>query len=523
MNLATLADQCAERYGDRVLAIFDDDTVTYAQLPERAGHVAAGLKDLGVAPGDRVAIMMGNRSEFLYAWFGILKLGAIEVPIHDAARGPGISHILNTTEARVVIVEDVFLEHVLPWLGDCPSVEHLVVVGAPSAGANGDRPLDLFAELLSTPGSVETFEVDPGQPASILFTGGTTGPPKGVVLPHDHNINLAVSTAEVAGYTEDDVLLSVFPLFHANAKYMTVVAAMVAGAKSIVNRRFSASRFWEQCRTEGVTAFNGMGEMLRILMKQQQGPEDANNTVRVVIGAAAPRDQVLEFEGRFGVAILDVYGLTETGPITFNRFDQVRAGSMGVPVPWYEVRVLDENDLEVPDGEAGEICVRPARPHVMMAGYWNNDSATLKSIRNLWFHTGDHGYRDADGFFFFKARETDSIRRRGENVSAWEVERVLALHEEVLESAVYGVPSSIGGQEVMAAIVLKPGSILAPEALLDFCTERMAHFAVPRYLRFVDSLPKSHAQRILKQELKAEGTEVDGVWDREAVGYQVRR
>jgi crotonobetaine/carnitine-CoA ligase len=304
---------------------------------------------------------------------------------------------------------------------------------------------------------------------------------------------------------------------------MTVVAAMVAGAKSIVNRRFSASRFWEQCRRERATAFNGMGEMLRILMKQPEGSDDAVNTVRVVIGAAAPRDQVLEFESRFGLAILDVYGLTETGPITFNTFDQQRAGSMGIPVAWYEVRVLDENDLEVPVGEAGEICIRPARPNVMMAGYWNNDSATLKSIRNLWFHTGDHGYRDADGFFFFKARETDSIRRRGENVSAWEVERVLALHDEVLESAVYAVPSPLGGQEVMAAIVLKPGSTLAPEALLDFCNERMAHFAVPRYLRFVDSLPKSHAQRILKQELKAEGTEVDGVWDRESVGYKVRR
>jgi crotonobetaine/carnitine-CoA ligase len=523
MNLATLVDEKAAQFGDRVLVVFDDDTVTYSQAAERAGHVAAGLTDLGVTEGERVAIMMGNRSEFLYAWFGILKLGAIEVPIHDAARGPGISHILNTTEARVLIVEDVFLEHVLPWLGDSPSVEHVVVVGESLPDANGGRPLHDFADLLANPASVETVEVEPGQPASILFTGGTTGPPKGVVLPHNHNINLGVSTAEVAGYTKDDVLLSVFPLFHANAKYMTLIAAMVAGAKAIVNRRFSASRFWEQCRRERVTAFNGMGEMLRILMKQPEGADDSDNPVRVVVGAAAPRDQVLEFETRYGLAILDVYGLTETGPITFNTFDQRRAGSMGVPVSWYEVRVLDENDLEVPVGEAGEICIRPARPNVMMTGYWNNDTATLKSIRNLWFHTGDHGYRDADGFFFFKARETDSIRRRGENVSAWEVERVLALHDSVLESAVYGVPSPLGGQEVMAAIVLKPGSTLAPEALLDFCTERMAHFAVPRYLRFVDSLPKSHAQRILKQELKAEGAEAGGVWDRESVGYKVRR
>src|SRR5439155_4948954 len=235
----------------------------------------------------------------------------------------------------------------------------------------------------------------PHQPASILFTGGTTGPPKGVVLPHSHNINLGTSTAEVAGYTEDDVVLSVFPLFHANAKYMTTIAAMVVGAKAIINSRFSASRFWDQCRRERVTAFNGMGEMLRILMKQPDKPEDADNPVRVVIGAAAPRELVEDFENRFGLVILDVYGLTETGPITFNTFEQRRAGSMGVPVDWYEVRILDETDLEVPVGEPGEICIRPQRPNVMMMGHWNNDPATPKSIRNLWCHTrhADHRYQ----------------------------------------------------------------------------------------------------------------------------------
>ncbi|MGB0093133.1 MAG: AMP-binding protein [Solirubrobacteraceae bacterium] len=206
------------------------------------------------------------------------------------------------------------------------------------------------------------------------------------------------------------------------------------------------SRRERRLRRERVTAFNGMGEMLRILMKQPMAPDDSDNPVDVVIGAAAPRELVEDFENRFGLVILDVYGLTETGPITFNRFDQRRAGSMGVPVPWYEVRILDENDTEVPVGESGEICIRPQRPSVMMAGYWGNDSATLKSIRNLWIHTGDHGHRDEDDFYFFRVRETDSIRRRGENISAWEVERVLAQHPELLESAVYGVPCRSAGR-----------------------------------------------------------------------------
>jgi carnitine-CoA ligase len=523
MNLAALVDEHAARYGDRVLAVFDDDTVTYEQVAERAGHVAAALRDLGVEAGDRVAIMMTNRSEFLYAWFGILKLAAIEVPIHDAARGPGISHILNTTGAKVVIVEDTFLGHVQPYLGDAASVEHLVVAGDQPSASNGGVAIRDFADFIGHPDTVDTIDVPPHQPASILFTGGTTGPPKGVVLPHNHNINMALATVDACGYTEDDVLLTVFPLFHANAKYMTIVAAMVAGAKAIVNTRFSASRFWDQCRRERVTGFNGMGELLRILMKQPEKPDDADNPVRVVLGAAAPRELVEDFDNRFGLVILDVYGLTETGWITINRFDQRRAGSMGVPVPWYEVRILDENDLEVPAGEPGEICIRPTQPSVMMMGYWNNDSATLRTMRNLWFHTGDHGHRDEDGFYFFRVRESDSIRRRGENISAWEIEQVLALHPDLAESAAYGVASPIGGQEVMVAIVCKPGSSVTPEEVLDFCQDKMPHFAVPRYVRFADALPKSHAQRILKHELKAEGTEADGVWDRETVGYKVHR
>jgi crotonobetaine/carnitine-CoA ligase len=192
-------------------------------------------------------------------------------------------------------------------------------------------------------------------------------------------------------------------------------------------------------------------------------------------------------------------------------------------VPWYDVRLVDENDLDVADGETGEIAVRPRRPHVMMEGYWGDDAETLKSLRNLWFHTGDHARRDADGFYWFVVRATDSIRRRGENVSAWEVERVLAGHPQILEAAVYGVPSELGGQEVMVALVRRPEAEIAPEELLDYCTGKMPHFAVPRFVRFVDELPKSHAQRILKQELKAEGIDAPGVWDREAVGYEVRR
>ena len=252
------------------------------------------------------------------------------------------------------------------------------------------------------------------------------------MLPHNHNLNLAQGVVELVRYTEDDVLFSVFPLFHANAKYMTVLAALVSGARAVINRRFSASRFWDICRREGVTAFNGQGEMLRILLKQPESDADRDNTVRVVVGAAAATDLVEQFEQRYDLAVLDAYGMTETGPTIAASWEARRAGAAGLPTPWYEAKVVDADDVEVAPGVTGEIVVRPKLPFVMMERYWGNDAATLDSMRNLWFHTGDNAYRDEDGYFWFVARGTDSIRRRGENVSAWEVERVLADHPELL-------------------------------------------------------------------------------------------
>ena len=381
MNLATFARDRAQRYGSRVLADIEGEPITYAELAERASRVSAGLQALGIGRGDRVAVMMGTRPEFLYAWFGILGVGAIEVPIHDAARGPGIAYILETTGARALVVDDEHAGHVEGYTG---SVEHVI------------RVPEAMEEFLAREDGVAPVELEPRDPASILFTGGTTGPPKGVVLPHNHNFNLSQGIVEVVGYTEDDVLYSVFPLFHANAKYVTLVAAMIAGAKVVMHKRFSASRFWDICRREGITAFNGQGEMLKILLKQPERDGDRDNSVRVVVGAAASAELVEAFEQRFDLAVLDVYGMTETGPTLAARWDKRRAGSCGVPTPSYEVKIVDEHDNDVPDGVKGEIVVRPRRPHVMMERYWGNDAATLGAMRNLWFHTGDNATRDED-------------------------------------------------------------------------------------------------------------------------------
>ena len=291
----------------------------------------------------------------------------------------------------------------------------------------------------------------------------------------------------------------------------------------MIDRKFSASRFWEICRREQITAFNGMGEMLRILLKQPAGEADAANSVRMVIGAAAGAELIEQFEERFDVAVLDVYGLAETGPVTAIGWDNRRPGSCGVPTPWYEVRVFDEHDREVAPGETGQIVVRPKRPHVMMERYWGNDAATVKAWRNLWFHTGDNAHRDEDGYIWFHERGTDSIRRRGENVSAWEVEMVLAEHPSLAEATVFGVRPTWADRRSWSRPSRSRARTCRPKRCSTIARARCPTSRSPRYVRLMDKLPRSHAQRVLKHELKADGAEAPGVWDRESVGYKVRR
>lgn len=515
---AFLAQQAA-RLGDRPLVDIEGEVVTYRQLHERSNRLANALAGLGVVKGDRVAIMMSNRAEFLYAWFGIVKLGAIEVPVHSAARGAGIRHVLEVSGACVAVVEEQFAPFLAEWTGELPDLRHVVVLGAdPGFG----KPTTSFAAALAAPDTDPDTDVHPHDPSVILFTGGTTGPPKGVLLTHNSNFHVALSVRDLMHYTADDVLFSVFPLFHVNAKYTSVLAAMVCDARLVMRQRFSASTFWDTVREHGVTAFNYMGALLTMLYKQPARPDDADNPVRCAYGAPAPEAIFHPFEERFGVEIADVYGMTEIGVALWNTPSANRPGSCGKPVPWYEVALLAEDDTPVAAGEPGEICIRPRLPHIMVERYWGSDEYSLHAFRNLWFHTNDRARVDEDGFFWFLDRQTDSIRRRGENISSWEVEQAIGEHPKVLEAAAYGLRSELTEQEVAIAVVLRPGEAMGPEEVLDFCQGRMPHFAVPRFVRFVAELPKTHAQRIQKYVLREEGVTPD-TWDREATGYAVRR
>ena len=511
---------------DRELIRLDDGPITCGALDEGTNRVANALGTLGLGKGDRAAVMLGNRSEFLLAWLGMAKAGVIEVPLNIGLRGDLLAYMLNQSGAAAIVIDAAWLDRLEAIAPQLVSLRTVVVVGGDAPGSLGDPRIAVhpWEELLEGATAPPEVEVSPFDTSVILFTSGTTGPSKGAVLTHNANFRLATTaTIDVMSYAEDERLFSAFPLFHVNAKYTSVLVSLVLDQGSLVlHDRFSASRFWDICRAERVTAFNFMGALLMMLFKQPERADDRDHLVRTGYGAPAPAVITPPFEERFGVTLNEMYGSTELGNATGNRIGDRRIGTCGKRLPDYEVEIHDEHGRRVPPGAEGEIVVRPLLPHIMVEEYVGNPEATVAAFRNLWFHTGDRGRVDAEGWFTFLDRQKDAVRRRGENISSWEVEQVLNEHDAIEESAIVGVPSELTEEEVLAVVKLKEGCELAPDELLDFCQERLAHFAVPRYVRFVGQLPKNHAQRIMKPELRADGVTPD-TWDREAHGYVVRR
>jgi crotonobetaine/carnitine-CoA ligase len=397
----------------------------------------------------------------------------------------------------------------------------VIVVGAPeNAAAAGSIP---FGELLEQSAARPPARSLPTDDSTVIFTSGTTGPSKGVVLSSAYCFQTARTMVSVNHLSEQERLFSVFPLFHTNARYASILTSMLLDSGlTVLHQRFSASRFWDICREEQITFFNFMGALLLILSKQPERADDADHSVRKGWGAPAPKPICEEFERRFGVVLLEGYGMTEIGIATSNRIEERLYGSCGKPVPELEVEIHDVHGVAVGPGEIGEIVARPSLPSMLFREYFGMPEATVEAFRDLWFHTGDRGRTDDDGWFYFVDRAKDAIRRRGENISSWEVENVFNGHDAIEESAVIGVPSELTDEEVLAVIVLKDGYEATHELLLDFAQERLPHFAVPRYVRFVDSLPKNPQQRTQKFVLRDEGL-TDETWDREDAGYEVRR
>ncbi len=505
----------------RVAVLTEHEQITYDQLDERVNRVGNALEAMGIQKDDKVCVMLPNIPEFLYTWWGNAKLGGITVPLNTALKGEGLAYIINHSDAETLVLSHRYVSALEEIRDTLSRLKRIIVLGPEGQRATNlpQRAID-FAELLTAPATSPMKEVWSDDIDSIMYTSGTTGLPKGVIHRHARCYGGFVLPI-MTGYTEQDVVYNTLPLFHIGGQNM-IWMALVADTKVAIAERFSASRFWAEAREYGATFTLFLGAMIPILHKQPPRHDDHDNPMRIALSAAAPRTIWEEFEQRFHVKIVELYSQTEGGfLLNADAKTEGKVGSMGKPSAAFEMQVVDAQDRELPPGAVGELIYKPAGG-AALTEYYKNPEATAEKTRGGWVRSGDLAYKDADGYFFFVDRKNDFMRRRGENISSFEVEKIINGHPHVLESAAYAIPSELGEDEVMVAIVLQPGAKLEPLELMQYCEEHMAYFMIPRYVRVVDELPKTGTERTMKYQLKSQGVTRD-TWDREAAGYTLKR
>ncbi len=452
----------------------------------------------------------------MQVYLGCAWLGVIVVPINTACKGPQLRHILTNSGARLLIIEDNLCRALttLETEGLALALVWVIGEGAPAISLP-HQPLPALTVPVP-PGAVR-----PGDTVAILYTSGTTGPAKGVCCPQAQYFWWGANTGVLLGLRENDVMVTTLPLFHTNA-LNAFYQALLNGAQLVAEPRFSASAFWQSLVTHGATVTFVLGAMVPILLSKRPSPLDRGHAVRVALAPGVPGQVQAAFTERFGVALVDGFGSTETNFVIGDTMDRQKPGWMGPVFHGFHARVVDEDDNELPRGEAGELLLRSDEPFAFATGYFGMPEKTIEAWRNLWFHTGDRVIHETDGTFKFVDRLKDAIRRRGENISSFEVEQVLLSHPAIATAAAFPVRSELAEDEVMVALVLRDGHSLAPEALMAFCQERMAYFAVPRYVAYVAELPATENGKIQKYKLREAGI-VPGTWDREAAGYKLVR
>lgn len=508
-TLNAALQRAVDQWPDAVFLRIEGREVTFVGFEAQVGRLATGLADAGLGPGDRLVVFMRNSLACLHTWFAANRLGAVWAPVNTEFRALTLGHVVELADPRVVVVDaDLLapLQAVLRQRSLSPQLFLNPVDGFPADG----RPLD------------ELYVGDPVQPvaarfsdlAALLFTSGTTGRSKACMLSHQYFVTQATVLLRDFRLRHDDVLYCPFPLFHADATALTTVPALLLGATAAIEQRFSVSRFWDQVRGHGATVFDFMGATLSMLHKADPSPEDADNPVRLAWGVPVP-EWVEDFERRFDLQVVELYGSVEASiPVTQPLSEPRVRGSCGHVTDGFEVRIHDRDDLPVPPDTPGELVVRPLAPSVMFDGYFGMPEATVTAFRNLWFHSGDRARMDENGNVFFIGREKEAIRRRGENISAFEVEESVLLHPDVLECAAIGVPSPLTEEEVKVCVVARAGSSLTAEQLVEHCEAQLARFQVPRYVEFLDALPKTPTGKPEKYRLR-EAPLNGATWDRE--------
>lgn len=522
--LPALLTRWAETDGDREFLQFGADAaVTFHDVQLSTNRIAHALKRLGLGAGDRIAMLVPNCLELVLTWFAAAKLGAVEVPVNIQLRGRLLAHVLGNSGASVLLCHQDFLADIAETVAAQPGITTVIVVGGSRAdarerGITTDRVLE-FREL--TEGSAAALDHRPhySDPLAILYTSGTTGPAKGVVMPH-HQYYLWVELyAASLGLTREDSYFTPLPLFHADGQLWGTYFPLVYGTKGTFAERFSVSRYWQQARDSGATATNMLGAMAHMLWKQPPGDADRRHSLR--IAQALPMISMKSgFEERFGLQLVTAYGQTETNWVAYDTAGESRPGSCGkVATEHFDVRVVDEFDEPCPPGQVGEIVVRPRNAWTISRGYHAMPTETQSAWRNLWFHSGDAGHLDADGWLYFADRIKDVIRRRGQNISAFELESVVGEHPLVVESAAVAVASELSEEDVLLIVVAAEGSALTPGDVLAHCVDQLPKFMVPRYVEVrTDTLPRTPTEKIAKTDLRRRGLTA-GTWDAEADRY----
>jgi acyl-CoA synthetase (AMP-forming)/AMP-acid ligase II len=509
MTIGELLERQAERYPGKVFVYFENERITYRQFNLTVNRISNGLWRMGVNKGDRVAIMLPNSPTFLYAWFGLIKIGAVEVPINTGFSEEEVSYILQHSEASSIILSQE-CSPILEKIGKTriPNLKQIVLCG------DGDLPPGAipFSRLLDESPHLEKVQILDEESAVCIYTSGTTDRPKGVLNSHKSWVLTGEAYAFTVGITPQDRVMTPNPLFHANAQVYSTMGSLAAGASLVLLKRFSASQILEQARHYKATKVVLVQAVTPWVWNRPWKEDDGDNPIETMIAGNVPADIYDGFEKRFQLKIQTIYSLTEAvfAIMAPREGTQPRKpGGVGVPMGHpnpeirNEVKIVDEEAREVPRGRQGEIIIRnPAT----MIGYFKDAEKTAEAKRDDWLYTGDIGLQDESGYFFFVGRKKEVIRRRGELISPTEIESVINSHPSVEESAVIGVPSSLGAgeEEVKAYVRLKSGETVSPEVIVCWCKGKVAEFKVPRFLEFREELPKSAIGRIQKNALKAE-------------------
>lgn len=501
--------------GDKPLLICEGETLTYADAHERSNRIASSLVGLGVAKGDVVATFMYNSVDHAAIWLACVKLGAVFASLNVSLAPNELVYSLGDTGAKVIVVDAELLDVYRQARPDLPDGLVEMVWRSPT-------PLADFADfetLLDGADVLADVTLAPNDPMSIIYTGGSTSMPKGVLAPHLHYIGAAERYKEITDSRPDDVHFANSHFFHVGGQQFGLMGPLYCGTTGVMAKWFSVTRYWDIARETGATIIDPIGTMISALLTLPESPADRDHRVRVGIGIASGQVRSAfrqQFEERFGVPLLEVYAMTEVGVLLCSeRLHDKTADTCGKTYGWADICIADENDVPVPTGEQGQILLRPTATNTMMLEYINKPVETIAAWRNLWYHTGDIGYLDDDGYLHFVGRQAHWVRVRGENVSAFEVEKVLTAHDAVKDCAVVGVPGELGEEDIKAYVLLEDGATLEPGEIVTWCGEQLAYFKVPRYVEFVEDFPRTITkQEIERHELRARG--IGDAWDRDA-------